>query len=55
MTLTLEGSFIKIMDPSIILLEQLESPNLDVCRQSYGQNTKTTQIEKLQLFDEASL
>ena len=42
-TLTLEGFLTKILDPSVIFSEQLESPNLDVCRQSYGQKTITAQ------------
>ena len=47
MTLTLEVSFIKVVDPSVIFPDQLESPNLDICRQSYGQNTITTQSWKV--------
>ena len=39
MTLTLEGSTIKVLDPSIIFPDQVESPTLDVFRLSYGQNT----------------
>ena len=55
MTLTLKIFFIKVVYHSIIFSEQLESPNLVVCIQSYGENAKTAQTKKLQLFDEASL
>ena len=43
MTLTLEVSFIKVVYPSVIFPDQLESPNLDVCRRIYGQNMITAQ------------
>ena len=43
MTLTLEDSFMNIVDPSIIFPDQVESPTLDVFRQSYDQNTITAQ------------
>ena len=36
----------KVVEHFVILPYQLESSNLDVCRRSYSQNMKTTQIRK---------
>ena len=45
MTLSSKSPFTKVLD--LIFLGQLESPHLDVCRRSYGQNTKTAQSWKV--------
>ena len=47
MTLSSKQSFIKVVDLWVIFLYQFESPHLDVCRRSYGQNTKTAQSWKV--------
>ena len=47
MTLTLEYSFMKVVDHSVIFLEQLELPNLNIYRRSYGQNIITAQSWKV--------
>ena len=43
MTSTVEGALFKFVYPSVIFPDQLESPNLDVCRRIYGQNMITAQ------------
>ena len=51
MTSTVEGALFKVVYPSVIFPDQLESPNLDVCRRIYGQNMITAESWKLQPFE----
>ena len=46
-TLSLNCSFIKLLDLWVIFPEQLESSNVDICRRSYDQNAKTVQNRNL--------
>ena len=50
MTLSSECPFIKVLDLWVIFPEQLESPHLDVCRRSYGRNTKTAKSWKVAML-----